>query len=334
MAALSVQRSSGGRIRGEALLGGDFGERRAQALIGGNAAGNDERLLRVVPERIGIKLHGAPRAVADDIGRCLLEARAKIGDVLIAERRPLHRLVPERGLQSREREMRLRPPVHRARQSDGCAAALGGLLDRRTAGIVEAEQLRRLVESLAKRIVQGRAEARVLADVLDDEQLRVSARDEQQQIRKAQAMGEARVSACAFEMVHGDEGQPARKGDGLAGGDADDQPADQPRPRRGGDAVDLVEAETPASVSASAIRTSSSSTWARAAISGTTPPNSACSASCERTTLARMTPLPSASRRTSAAAVSSQLVSMPSTTRSRGFGAVAMMLLYRVSRGD
>ena len=57
-------------------------------------------------------------------------------------------------------------------------------------------------------------------------------------------MGEARCERVRFEMVHGDEGQPARKGDGLAGGDADDQPADQPRPRRGGDAVDLVEAET------------------------------------------------------------------------------------------
>ena len=29
--------------QGEALLGGDFGERRAQALIGGNPAGDDER---------------------------------------------------------------------------------------------------------------------------------------------------------------------------------------------------------------------------------------------------------------------------------------------------
>ena len=85
--------------------------------------------------------------------------------------------------------MRLRPPEHGTRQSDGCAAALGGLLDRRAAGIVEAEQLRRLVEGLAKRIVQGRAEARVVADVPDDEKLRVSARDEQQEIGKAQARG-------------------------------------------------------------------------------------------------------------------------------------------------
>ena len=140
--------------------------------------------------------------------------------------------------------MWLRPPVHGARQSDGCAAPLGGLLDGWTAGIVEAEQLCRLVEGLAKRIVQGGAEARVLADLLDDEKLRVTARDEQQEIGKSQAMGEARCERVRFEMVHGDEGQPARKRDRLARGNADDQPADQPRPSGCGDAVDAVEAET------------------------------------------------------------------------------------------
>ena len=57
-------------------------------------------------------------------------------------------------------------------------------------------------------------------------------------------MGEAWGERVRLEMVHGDEGQPARERDGLPRGDADDQPADQPRPRRGGDAVDLVEAET------------------------------------------------------------------------------------------
>ena len=47
---------------GEAVLGGRLRERGAQALIGGDAAGDDQRLLRISPERIDIKLHGA-RAV-------------------------------------------------------------------------------------------------------------------------------------------------------------------------------------------------------------------------------------------------------------------------------
>ena len=212
-------------------------------------------------------------------------------------------------------------------------AALGGLLDRRTAGIVEAEQLRRLVESLAKRIVQGRAEARVLADVLDDEKLRVSARDEQQQIRKAQAMGEARCERVRFEMVHGDEGQPARKGDGLAGGDADDQPADQPRPRRGGDAVDLVEAETSFGQRLGDQNIEQLDMGARGDLR-----HDAAELGVKRKLRAHrigeddaLAVSPRAC--TKAAAVSSQLVSMPSTTRSRGFGAVAMMLLYRLRPG-
>jgi len=69
--------------------------------------------------------------------------------------------------------------------------------------------------------------------------------------------------------------------------------------------------ETCASLIALAMMVSSASTWARAAISGTTPPNSACSLICENTTFDRMRPCPSAVRSTTAAAVSSQVVSMP-----------------------
>src|SRR5262245_57286079 len=70
----------------------------------------------------------------------------------------------------------------------------------------------------------------------------------------------------------------------------------------------------PASAIARAITRSSASTWARAAISGTTPPNEACSQTCDSTTLDRILPDLSPSRSTNAAAVSSQVVSIPSTT--------------------
>ena len=53
--------------------------------------------------------------------------------------------------------------------------------------------------------------------------------------------------------------------------------------------------------------------WARAASSGTTPPNAACSATCESTTSERIAALPSGARRTTAAAVSSQELSIPKT---------------------
>src|SRR3974377_1388796 len=58
---------------------------------------------------------------------------------------------------------------------------------------------------------------------------------------------------------------------------------------------------------------SSVSTWARAAISGTTPPNAACSLPVHSTPLDKIRPRPSSKRSTNAAAVSSQVVSMPRT---------------------
>jgi hypothetical protein len=69
---------------------------------------------------------------------------------------------------------------------------------------------------------------------------------------------------------------------------------------------------SPASSSAASITPSSASTWARAAISGTTPPKAAWSSIWLSTTLDRMRPAPSVSSATTEAAVSSQLVSMPS----------------------
>src|SRR6185312_9440246 len=59
---------------------------------------------------------------------------------------------------------------------------------------------------------------------------------------------------------------------------------------------------------------SSTSTCARAAISGTTPPKAACSLTWLSTILERILPRPSPERSTTAAAVSSQVVSMPRTS--------------------
>src|SRR3954453_18326430 len=83
----------------------------------------------------------------------------------------------------------------------------------------------------------------------------------------------------------------------------------------------------PASVMAFPTMRSSASTWARAAISGTTPPNAACSLICDSTILDRILPNPSPVRSTTAAAVSSHVVSIPSTS----MGLITM--LPRQSRG-
>jgi hypothetical protein len=72
-------------------------------------------------------------------------------------------------------------------------------------------------------------------------------------------------------------------------------------------------AARPASLRARATMASMASTWARAAISGTTPPYGACLAIWLSTTEEATSTPPSPPTRTTAAAVSSQLVSMPKT---------------------
>jgi hypothetical protein len=82
-----------------------------------------------------------------------------------------------------------------------------GTLDGRAAGIAEAEQLRRLVEGLADRVVDGGAEAAIGADALDRDELRMTAGDQQQQVGKAEAVGEPRGQRVAFQMIDGEERQ-------------------------------------------------------------------------------------------------------------------------------
>ena len=100
----------------------------------------------------------------------------------------------------------------------------------------------------------------------------MSAGDEQQEIGEAEAVGETGGKRMRLQMIDGDEGEPEPERDGLARDHADDQPADQARACRRGDAVDSLEAEPRFGERLEAIAASIRSTWARAAISGTTPP--------------------------------------------------------------
>jgi hypothetical protein len=67
-------------------------------------------------------------------------------------------------------------------------------------------------------------------------------RNEQQQIRWRDAFGEAHRERMRLEVVHGDERQPARQRNRLSGDGADDQSADQSRPRCRGHGGEIIEA--------------------------------------------------------------------------------------------
>ena len=162
----------------------------------------------------------------------------------VAERDQRLRLVAHRRLEAGEGEMRLRPPEHRPRQGEAVRpAGARRLLHRRPAGKAEAQQLGGLVEGLAQRIVDGGAEPLVAADVVHDQQLRVAAGDQQQQVGRLQALGEPHRQRVRLQMVDGDQRQPVHQRQRLGRGDAHQQPADQPRPRRHRHAIELAEAD-------------------------------------------------------------------------------------------
>src|SRR6516164_7489304 len=133
-------------------------------------------------ERDGV---GGP--VDEAIGDRRLERRCEVGPVLPRKRadRERRHLLAQRRLEAREREVAARPPLERPRQRVARGVTgLRGALDRGTAGKSQAQQLRALVEGFARSIVYRGAEAAIAADALDDEQLAMPARDQQQEKRK------------------------------------------------------------------------------------------------------------------------------------------------------
>ena len=75
---------------------------------------------------------------------------------------------------------------------------MGGLRDGGSAGIAEPEQLRSLVEGLAGGIVAAGTELSVMPDPGADQQLRMAARDQQQQVGKIDAVGQPRGQRMGF----------------------------------------------------------------------------------------------------------------------------------------
>ena len=71
----------------------------------------------------------------------------------------------------------------------------------------------------------------------------MAAGDEQQQIRRLQPLRQSDRQRVRLEVMHGDERQPLRQRDRLAGDEADDEAADQPRPRGRRDRIEIGEAD-------------------------------------------------------------------------------------------
>ncbi len=214
----------------------DFADR----LVGGHAAGANQRGRRA--EAVAEHAHSGAQPVHHHVDYRLLERSAQIGDVLVAQRRDLLRFEAQRRLQPGQRKIRIVTAGHRPRQGEPLGVAAGGLLlDQRAAGIAEAEELRGLVEGLADRVVDGAAEAQIIADATHGEDLGVAAGREKQAIGKRRGVGEPRRERVRLQVIHRDQRLVVGERDGLGRGQADNDAADQARPGRGGDAVERRE---------------------------------------------------------------------------------------------
>jgi hypothetical protein len=112
--------------------------------------------------------------------------------------------------------------------------------------IAQAEQLGRLVERLARGVVDGGREPAIVADAAHFEQLAMAAAGEQQQIGKSSfTIDQPRAERVAFEMIDRDQRLSARA-PALADQQADHHPADQPGP-----AVAAIASTSPIAMSAS-----------------------------------------------------------------------------------
>ena len=149
--------------------------------------------------------------------------------------------VEQRRLEAGEREVEAVDARDREVVRLGIAVAREAV-DLPAAGIAEAEEARALVERLARGVVARRAEHLAIGVRADVEEQRVpAAREEAEERRLERVRLEVERGDVPVEVVDRDERQPPRPRERLRGGEPDEQRADQPRPLRHGDAVDVVE---------------------------------------------------------------------------------------------
>ena len=143
-----------------------------------------------------------------------------------------------------QREVCVVASQHRPRKREPFGVAAGrGALDLRPAGIGQPQHFCDLVEGLAHGVIDGGAEAHIIADAEHRDDLGVTAGGEKQAIGKCQRAGQPRRQRVGLEMIDRDQRRIVHHRDRFRGGQPDDDPADQARARGGGDAGQLRKAD-------------------------------------------------------------------------------------------
>lgn len=184
----------------------------------------------------------------EDVGHSLLKARAEVAACLPAQpamRGNLRIARPkQRGLQPRKGQVTPRPVKQRARESEGARVARGSFgLDRRPTGLRQTEQLCRLVEGLARRVVDRAAKAGELRLPLDHKELTVPAGDQKHQVGKLEPVRQPRRQRMPGEMIDPDERQVACGGQPLGAHHPRHDAANQPGSGGCSDPVQRIETQ-------------------------------------------------------------------------------------------
>lgn len=208
---------------------GDHEMRRCRTLRQSAADG----ALGAVDEAIDDRRLGRGREIRDIAGR----ERPMAMDELLGR-------TADGGFQSRKAEIAIVRAEKRPWQVEApWIAGLGRPRERGSARIAEAEELCRLVEGFARRIVDRASKPAIASDALDEQKLTMPAGNQKQQIGEGKVVHEARREGMALEMIDGEKGLSGAIGDGLAGDEPDEKAADQPGTGRCGDGIDLVDPE-------------------------------------------------------------------------------------------
>jgi hypothetical protein len=136
-----------------------------------------------------------------------------------------------------------RPSRARGRGKRSRVAALGQTLQRRPARVAQPHALGDLVEGLAGRVVDGRAQAAAGADPRHLQQLAMAAADQQQQEGIGDFVRQPGAECVPLQVVDRDQRQVAGQRRRLAERKSDHHPADEAGTRRGRDAGQVAPAQ-------------------------------------------------------------------------------------------
>ena len=226
MAALSVQYERSGT----------WARSPASPAVAANRARSS--LLAATPatetDGAGADLAGGPHGLGDQhVDHGVLEGGGHVG---VRHLRVAADVVDHRGLHPAEREVEA-VVHHGPGEADGRSVPLGSqAVDDGAARIAEAEVTGHLVERLAGRIVDRRAEVAVSAGLGHLDEHRVTARDQQHHQGQLEAgVLQEGGEEVTLHVVDAHIGHPPGHGHRLGCAHADQQGADQPGPAGGGD---------------------------------------------------------------------------------------------------